>query len=321
MKGPDSGNRSEAVRRRRKRDSGRRSNDSAVLAARPMAPITTRRPVLAPVSGRERPPVRRRRQAAFSVPGIEVRLPAISFSGSAAKWRFISGGLALLLGATLYLAFTAEIFVAGAPRISGNQHLSAEELNAALGIGHTQIFWLDPAELEQRLRLNLPELLEARVNIGLPNTISVQVRERTPVIVWNQEGGYTWIDSDGVAFRPRGVAEGVITVQAQSAPETDATPPSDPLAPHPYISPDLVQAILALAPHVPAGEAILYDAGHGLGWADGRGWQAFFGQESRDMALRLRIYDSLIQTFNTQGIQPAFVSVQYPSAPYYRMNQ
>jgi hypothetical protein len=321
MKGPDSGNRSEAVRRRRKREGGQHRHDPAVLATRPVAPITSRRPVLPPVSGRERPPVRRRREAAFSMPGLEVRLPAISFSGSSAKWRFISGGLTLLLGAALYLAFTAETFVAGAPRVSGNQRLSAEELSAALGIGHTQIFWLDPRELEQRLRLNLPDLVEAHVRLGLPNTIAVQVRERTPVIVWNQDGGYTWIDSNGIAFRPRGVAQGVITVQAQSAPETDATPPSDALTPRPYISADLVQAIVALAPHAPAGQAILYDAGYGLGWTDGRGWQAFFGQESRDMALRLRIYDSLVQLFNAQGIQPAFVSVQYPDAPYYRMNQ
>ncbi len=60
------------------------------------------------------------------------------------------------------------------------------------------------ATLERQLRLNFPELLKARVTVWLPNRVYVELVERTPAIVWNQDGGYTWIDESGVAFRPRG---------------------------------------------------------------------------------------------------------------------
>ena len=39
------------------------------------------------------------------------------------------------------------------------------------------------------------------------------------------------------------------------------------------------------------------------------------------MALKLRVYNSLVQMVNAKGITPAFISVQYPKAPYYRMTQ
>ena len=169
-----------------------------------------------------------------------------------------------------------------------------------------------PRDLQQRLRLNFPELLDADVSVWLPNKVMVEVRERKPVIVWQQDGGYTWIDETGVAFRPRGAAEGLITVQAQNAPVPVTSAQSDPLSPAPFISSDLVEAARALAPHAPKGQSMTYDAQYGLGWSDNRGWQVFFGEQARDVALRLRVYDSLIQMVSSKGIHPEFISVQYP---------
>lgn len=255
------------------------------------------------------------------MPGIEVHMPTVSFSGPGAKWRFVSFGIVLLLGTAVYLAATAEVFRAAPAVVSGNQRISAEEINAVLGTTNAQVFTLVPADLEHRLRLNFPELLGVQVVIDLPNVVHVQMQERTPIILWNQDGGYTWIDDLGVAFRPRGSAENLITVQAQSAPAATGAAPSGTLAPRPFITPEMVEAIKALAPSAPAGAAILYDARYGFGWADSRGWQAYFGEQARDMALRLRVYDSMLQMVSSKGLRPAFISVQYPESPYYRMTQ
>jgi len=313
--------RSETVRKRRKQQASQRLEDSTVLARRPIAPITSRTSALPPTPGTGRPVARRRNEAAWSLPGIEVRMPMISFSGPGAMWRFVSFGLSLLLGAALYLAATSSAFQAAPPQVRGNQRIPAEEIAAVLGISNARVFLLIPADLQRRLRLNFPELLLARVTIGLPNQVYVEILERTPTIAWHQDDGYTWIDDGGVAFRPRGAADGIISVQARNAPTPSASPAADPLAPMPFISPGLVTAIKALAPHAPAGTALLYDARYGLGWTDGRGWQAFFGDQARDMALKLRVYESMVQMVSSTGISPAFISVQYPSAPYYRMTQ
>ena len=321
MRDSEARSRAEQVRRRRKQEAGKRLSNSAVLATRPVAPITARASLLQAGQARSRPNARRRSEAALSMPGIEVRMPTISFSDPGAKWRFVSFGVVLLLGAALYLAGTAPAFRATAVQVMGNQRLASEEIGAVLATGDTQVFMLVPAELEKRLRLNFPDLLAAKVTVGLPNQVYVEIVERTPILAWYQEGGYTWIDESGVAFRPRGEAANLITVQAQNAPKPAAVAVADPMAPLPYIAPALVAAARELAPNAPAGAAIIYDAEYGFGWADSRGWQVFFGEQARDVELKLRVYDSLVQMVDSKGIRPSFINVQYPSAPYYRMSQ
>jgi hypothetical protein len=255
------------------------------------------------------------------MPGIEVHMPTISFSGQAAKWRFVSFGLSLFLGAALYLAATDPLFQAAAPQVAGNARIPADEIGTVLATTKLQIFQLVPRDLEQRLRLNFPDLLDAHVGVWLPNVVTVEVRERTPVLIWSQDGGYTWIDETGIAFRPRGSADGLFTVQAQNAPVPVTTEQTDPLTPTPFVSPDLVAAVRALAPHAPSGADLIFDSQHGLGWTDSRGWVVFFGEQARDAALKLRVYDSVVRMVDSKGVHPAMISVEYPEAPYYRMAQ
>jgi hypothetical protein len=321
MRDSEARSRAEQVRKRRKQEAGKRLSNSAVLATRPVAPITARGSMLQGGPSRGRPVARRRGEKSLSMPGIEVRMPTISFSGPGAKWRFMSFGVSLLLGAAVYLAITAPAFKASAVQVIGNQRITSEEIGAILATGETPIFMLVPAELEKRLRLNFPDLLAANVSVGLPNEVYVDIVERTPILAWYQGGGYTWIDESGVAFRPRGEAANLITVRAENAPKPVTVAVADPVAPLPYISPELVAAARELAPHAPAGAAIIYDAEYGFGWADSRGWQVFFGEQARDAQLKLRVYDSLVQMVAAKGIQPSFINVQYPSAPYYRMSQ
>jgi hypothetical protein len=255
------------------------------------------------------------------MPGIEVRMPDVRITSAAIKSRLLSGFLALLLGSALYLAATLPEFHAAAAQVSGNQRISSEEINSVLNSTGQSIFMLTGSDLENRLRLNYPELKSAHVTVGLPNVVTVSVVERQPVLLWLQANGYTWIDANGVAFRPRGASENVIPVAAQAAPPASAETQSDPLSPVPFISPDVVKAIQTLAPQVPSGATMEYDPKYGLGWTDSRGWKAFFGNSTNDMALKLQVYQSLVDSLTQKGIVPAFISVQYANAPYYRMSQ
>jgi cell division septal protein FtsQ len=206
-------------------------------------------------------------------------------------------------------------------QVIGNQMLSSEEVNSALKVTGQPTFLLMPSELEKRIRLAFPELTAARVNVELPNTISVQVVERTPVVRWEQGDGYTWVAEDGVAFRPHGDMPGLITVVALSAPPMEGIVSPDPLTPAPFISPDMVQSLKGLAGHVPPGAPILYDSSFGFGWDDPRGWRVVFGTTGRDVELKMRVYESMVASLTQRGIQPALVNVTYPTAPYYRLSQ
>ena len=124
----------------------------------------------------------------------------------------------------------------------------AKKSKSVTGVLGQSIFTVQPDEVETRLRMNYPELLSAQVNVYLPNHVYVTLTERQPVILWQQDEGYTWIDATGVAFRPRGLVAGLVPVQGLVTPPTGSAPLDDPFAPPPYMQKELVDAILALAP-------------------------------------------------------------------------
>jgi hypothetical protein len=237
-------------------------------------------------------------------------------------WRRTAAVAALLLGVVIYLALSIPYLHVGNATVLGNNRLSAEEINSVLGVTGQSIFTVRPADVATRLLLNYPELSSAQVNVYLPNHVYVTVTEREPVILWQQDGGYTWIDSAGVAFRPRGEAAGLVLVNGLGMSAANIAPPTDnPLSPPSYIQKELVDAILALAPNVPADSTMIFDPTYGLGWKDSRGWRAFFGTGMKDMPLKARVYQSLVNSLLESGKTPAFISVAYPDAPFYRMTE
>lgn len=264
---------------------------------------------------------RRRFQNALLPVAPDAEMGGISISRPHLGRRLPSFLLVLLLGAALYFVFnTPQLRVAEA-HVTGNQILTPAEINSGLDIEGQPTFLLIPSELEKRLRLAFPELVDAHVQVALPNTVSVQVVERTPVIRWEQGDGYTWVAEDGVAFRPHGDMPSLISVVALSAPPIEGIVSPDSLTPAPFISPEMVKSLKGLAGHVPPGVSILYEAGFGFGWQDPRGWRVYFGTSGRDVELKMRVYESMVASLTQRGIQPALINVTYPTAPYYRLSQ
>jgi POTRA domain, FtsQ-type len=314
--------RAEAVRMRRQQQSQKRHSYSSDLATRPLPPVTSRGGLnYAPPLRVGKANTRRRFQASLLLPGIQANISGVGLPRFEVGWRALSFLMSLLLGAALYLAGTSPTFRVGEAQVYGNQRVSSNEINAVLASTGEPIFMLIPPALESRLRLNFPELSSAKVTLALPNVLSVTVTERQPVILWQFNGGYTWIDESGVALRPRDQANNLIAVVAQGVPPAGLASQSDPLAPIPYVSADVVKAIKTLATSLPSGTAMIYDPLYGLGWSDSRGWKVFFGDDPKDMPLKLQIYQALVNTLQTRGITPAFISVQYLNAPYYRLSQ
>jgi hypothetical protein len=253
------------------------------------------------------------------LPGKKVhRQPLISVKVGP---RFLPVILIILLGAVLYFLTASPVFRVTEPQITGLSRLTAAEINATLGINGDLIFLLQPEEIATRLRLDHPELTSARVMITLPNQVLIEVTERVPVLLWQQGDGYTWIDALGVAFRPHGEAPAIATVIGMDTPPGSASAVAGPLNPPAFLSPDLVKTALVLAPSVPQGSTLTYESAHGFGWTDSRGWKVFFGTSSKDVVLKLRVYQSLVDSLVARGIYPGFISVVHADAPYYRMEQ
>jgi hypothetical protein len=311
--------RAELVRIRREKEHTQQLQRASKIVARPMPTVTTRakqnitRPVRKPVRN-----ARRRFQIALHLPRANIR--SISIPRPRLGWRLFSFILAAVLGTAIYFAFNRPELRVTEARLYGNQQLTQAEMNSALNISGQPIFLLTPSDLETRLRLNYPELASVRVNVALPNIVSVNVTERQAIIRWEQGGSYTWVAEDGIAFRPRGELVGLIPVVALSAPPVEGSG-SDPLTPAPFISTEMVRALMGLLGHVPPGTPILYERGYGFGWNDPRGWRVYFGTSASDVELKMRVYESMVSSLTQRGIRPALINVMYPTAPYYRMSQ
>ncbi len=311
--------RAEVARRRRAQRAVKEMEQTKKHATRPIVPVTSRaRP--APVSSRpilvKKP---RRFNIALGLPEFHLSKPKFAMPRFRANLRFASILISVLLGAVIYLAFTLPYFFIPSATVLGNNHISAEEINSILGVTGQNIFTIKSDELQTRLRQNYPELLSAEVKVYLPNHVYVTISERVPVIIWQRGEGYTWIDKAGVAFRPRGLEAGLVPVIAVDDPIPGTVTSGDLFSPPPYMQEELVDAILALSPQLPAGTSMTFDSAQGLGWKDSRGWQVYFGTSVGDMPLKARVYQSLVDSLMARSIYPAYINVMYPEAPYYRM--
>jgi hypothetical protein len=88
-----------------------------------------------------------------------------------------------------------------------------------------------------------------------------------------------------------------------------------------FLSSQMAAGLMILSPHVPQGSALIYDPRYGLGWADPRGWQTYFGHSGNDIMVKLQVYQSMLDFLTRRGITPKLISVEYPDAPFYRTEQ
>lgn len=309
-----------------------------VRGALPSQPAGTRQK-----SGRAR---RRYDVPISSVPGAEVRLPALP--QVRLGWRLVSFLLVGLLGFALYQIWNSPDFKVEAPEVHGLKRLSKQEVTAVLDVSGEPVFTLDSNRLEHELLAAFPEISAAEVQVSLPASVVVTVTERMPVLTWQEEGQALLVDAEGMAFpvRANGPEVPQPVVQALSPPPLLlAAPVQDPLqasvagvnlpgvslpggasigtqapalAAQPFLTPEMVNAILSLAGRAPQGTTVVYEEMHGFGWQDPRGWVVYFGDD-RDVDMKLNVYQALVDRLLAEEIVPALISVEHVHNPYYRL--
>jgi len=312
--------RAEVARQRRAQRAAKELQQTGQRAVKPIIQRSAVR-VVAPVKQTFVQTEKKRRfNVSLGLSDVHLRRPKLASRQSSQpdrRWRIASLVLAILSAVAIYFALVHPYFNIPSVTVLDNNRIPREEISDAAGVLGQSIFTVKPEEVEARLRMNYPELLIVDVEVYLPNHVFVTVQEREPLILWKQNEAYTWIDANGVAFRPRGVIEGLVSITGLANPQPGAS--NDPLVPPSFMQSDLADAIIQIAPSVPADTMLFYDGAYGLGWEDARGWKVYFGTGTRDMALKVRVYESLAQSLSERNLSPIFINVAYPEAPYYRM--
>jgi cell division protein FtsQ len=333
--------RAEAIRRRKEEEDKRREKATPKTVAR-LKPVATPKPKLKPISQAKsgsKPKVahplpkatpsrlRSRYDLAMSAPyGREnyqmpqapsITLPKVEFGP-----RWISFLFLVLCVSGLYALLGQEMFLARGAQIVGNQRVSAEQIAGVLGIQNQPVALLNPAQIEYNILAAYPDLSAAQVEISLPAEVMVRVTERQPLVAWQQDGKVNWVDGAGYAFPPRGELAGLVTVSAAGAPPTPSNLDlAQTIGARPFLTPGLLEMVIGLAPNLPQGATLVFDPNYGLGWSDPRGWKVYFGHSDGDAQLKLQVYQALVAYLTERNLQPALISVEYPNAPFYRMEQ
>ncbi|UCD40928.1 MAG: FtsQ-type POTRA domain-containing protein [Chloroflexota bacterium] len=307
--------------RKRPAKSARRSQKSSSGS---LPPILVRGGVAAAASRSQRKAKnnRRRYDIALNSQGAEMRLPSIPSIG--VGWRLLSAFLIGALGFAIYTIWFSPMFTVDKIDVSGMVRLTNAEINSVANVIGKSIILVDPTVLEANLGEAFPELVGISVETEVPNKVRISFVERQPVLAWQQDGQTYWVDENGYAYAPSGEVGPGITVQGS---ELLATKPdvSDTLEEgektDQTLPVELVNAILAVSSEVPENTPIVYDAQHGIGWLDPRGWQVFFGSTDEDIELKLKVYEKTFRRLKKAGIRPELISVEYVHAPYYRLER
>jgi hypothetical protein len=279
------------------------------------------------------PPMVKRQGRKVNVPlrtsGAELQLPA--FPQLQLGWRFISGAIFFLSLAVVFSFSSLNTFEVSAINLQGSQRLSSEAILSQIDMAGKAIISIKPGEIEEEIGENFPSLDMIKVSAGLPASVNIQVSERVPIILWQNDESSLWIDSEGITFPIRGEAETLLTVAANGNPpeievvgETETTQNEENLSilqeqRYPRTSSEFVEGMLSLSDYLPEEAVLQYDPQFGLGWQDPRGWLVYFGSDISEIEMKLAEYEVIITTLQEQNLNPALISLEFLHSPFYRM--
>jgi len=272
-----------------------------------------------PVKARQPNNSRRRLDIALGVSGAEVRLPALP--RVELGWRLVSAVFTGILSLILYFAWSTPVFRVHQVEVIGLQRLTLEDVNSIVDLNDELIFAVDPSKLQKEMTEAFPEFEKIEATVQFPNVVRLNVVERIPILVWRQEGRAVLVDANGYAFpeRAQNASQPKLAVEALSPPAEmihEMIPESQPS----FLPVEMVSGILSMSAIVPENTPLIYEAKHGLGWKDRRGWQVYFG-DVQDINMKLNLYQAIVKKLKEEDVVPSLISVQFVHSPYYRVEQ
>ena len=120
----------------------------------------------------------------------------------------------LLLGGAVWVAYFSPLLVVRKVAVAGNQQLRSEQVVAAAQVPLGVPLARQDVEAIAQRATTLPAVRAASVTRTWPDTITVTVTERRPLLAVRQPGGFAVVDADGVAFAHSGsLPDGVLLAE------------------------------------------------------------------------------------------------------------
>ncbi|MFN8472023.1 MAG: FtsQ-type POTRA domain-containing protein [Anaerolineae bacterium] len=238
---------------------------------------------------------------------IGVKMPSLKLR-ELTPARVTSLVLAVALLGLLVFVLENDAFYIYSADIQGNRLVSAEDVYGRSGLDGRNIFFANARQAE-RLIADVPYVKSARVTVGLPAQVQIEVEERQPVVAWQVGGNRYGVADDGTVIPPDGMAPDAPTVQAEG----------QPLKYGVKLNAELVAVAQHVRDLVPDAKGLLYSQERGIGVMTAQDWPVYFGMKDDAIAARVSVLNGLLQEFKQQKIQPEFVDLSLASRPYYRL--
>jgi cell division septal protein FtsQ len=222
-------------------------------------------------------------------------------------WRIALALVVVIVGVVVWGLLDDRFYVYNAD-VVGTVRLSPEQVFWASDLPGLHVLWVNAGKIEEQIVATLPSVESAEVVCRLPSDCTITVAERQPRMMWN-DGAQLWgVDANGLVF----VAEAAFT-EAWVVRGPLPTGEDELLA-----EPARVALAELWASGVEIAPELTYVPSRGFEIVDERGWRVIVGQGT-GMDERLKVLSIVAADLEARGIEPKFVDVRFPEAPYYSL--
>jgi hypothetical protein len=248
---------------------------------------------------------RRKRKYRFqsTAPLVLGQRRAVAAPRLSARSILVGTACVAVLVLVLWVSFSPRFYVSRA-EVLGAERVPVQSIFAASGLDMYHVLWVDEEQVALQILENEPKLAEAHVDCGLPANCTIVVKEHSLMLNWIAGGQLYWVDTEGQIEPADHLLEGLWMIEGPI--------PSDENG---VLDEEVLVGLKELEYTGVAPQEMMYLPGRGLVVADSA-WNVILGQ-GPGMARRLEVYAAVRDHLLEQGIQPRFVDVRFPDAPYY----
>ncbi|HEX6383079.1 MAG TPA: FtsQ-type POTRA domain-containing protein [Anaerolineae bacterium] len=265
-----------------------------------------------------------------------LRLPVNAILRFIFSARWISLGLlSLTVYALVFIGMDEHFYLTVIP-VQGTASIQPAEVVDASSLAGVHVFAADPNQAAARIA-EVSGVISATVTLNWPNQVLIQIREDSPVAVWQEGGTQYWVTEHGRLIPARNQSLGLLVIESEMPTaekastmrqptirpddntQSDDAENSDVEASMPFIPEEVLAGAMQLRELRPNIERLYYHRSSGLSYEDGRGWRAYFGAGT-DMDQKLVVYETIVAELLARGLTPAYISVSNKEKPYYAAN-
>jgi cell division septal protein FtsQ len=214
-------------------------------------------------------------------------------------------GCIAMAAAGAYVWRAPALRVHGA-EVTGNRRVPAETIYRVSMLDGAWLPALDRAAAERRIEL-LEDVRAAHVKVAWPAHVTVAVVETPLVLRWEAPDGTLAIDDTGRAVAVPTDADDLPAVRDESG---IVASPGDRMAP---------EVVDAARRYVERFASLVYRRDTGFTTTTSEGWEVRLGSDPVAVERQTAVLEALRAQLAPAGAAVAFVDLQYPSRPYYRL--